>query len=94
MMEGSILFSSHYRHELERDSISFPADLNGSRIRCLISHRSLVRHFGARDESLSAIGKAFHGNWESIRAAARDLIFSGRITPKGEVWIVPIPGTR
>ena len=62
--------------DLDNWGVSFPADVNGSRIRCLISMEALQDHFGGGDSDPDEV---FQANSIIIRETAKRMILNGRV---------------
>jgi len=67
-----------------RDLVSFPADVNGNRIRCAISWEALQDNFGGNNV---APLDCFKANRPRIEATAAGLIQKGRFEADGSILI-------
>jgi hypothetical protein len=64
------------------NTVEFPIELDGERVRCMVTVEALKAHFGATDESAGVI---LLRNLERIRAAAVEV---ARRSPRGELVVV------
>jgi hypothetical protein len=68
----------------EHQVVTFPAQVNGTRVRCAISREALEDHLGANNiEPLNA----FRTNRQRIEAKAEQLIGRGRFERDGSILI-------
>lgn len=75
-MPTEVSFLDTQFFDLNYNSVSFPADVNGSRVRCLISMEALQDHFGALGPDAVEV---FQMNSEFIRATAKRMILNGLV---------------
>lgn len=68
----NISFPTGEAYDFDRDSIAFPVDVNGQRIRVHISSEALQDHFGAKDPS--EYPDVFKRHRSQIEAMARRVI--------------------
>jgi hypothetical protein len=88
-MADSITFPPEYSLDCfsDRGCISFPADVDGRRLTCLVGIETLYARFGLRDpRDKEEMEAAFLAHQEKIRDMARALIKRGMVQD-GEVRV-------
>lgn len=86
-MTKTIAFSEIFTRNAAGDAIQFLADFNGRQIVCQISHQTLVKEFGARNESIRETTLAFRSHFASICDLAQRKILAAREHKQTEIVV-------
>jgi hypothetical protein len=73
--------------EFDRDCLSFPAFVDGKRVKCLVTAELLMARFGARIPSQEECKRAYEKHKAEIQDIARSLILAGQVMPNNEVLL-------
>ncbi len=79
--------------EFSRDSLSFPALVDGKPIKCVVSGEALKFEFGSRGRSEQEYIQAFTENRKRIEEIARQKIEAGLYTSRSEV-LIPLDSSK
>ncbi len=79
-----ILFLNNEEWFSNLEVVHFSADVNGERVKCVVTWEALVNHFGRSDEEAIDV---FRTNRDSIESIAKGLIQRNRFESDGSILI-------